>query len=329
MPLRPKVFISYVSADRGLATQLRADLETAGADPWQFDHSAIPGTDAWDVILNRISQSDYFVVLLSPQALESQAVREEIDHAHYSRINSPQRRPVPIPLILDDSISVPPKLVRAVRMAYRPSAHLTVVAGLASAMGLTSGPFLFANASEPELTLTAEHELDVPKEVEAFFVSLIERNSTISKQYQALITPTAEMAAGRLNKPHERFYKREILVVEWFTPDASWRFRDTGGQRDAETIYIVREPLVFGVHRGYMIETNVVAQIHAILHEDYVETSEATFSISKSRLTLRFEGFLGSIPSTDPNGWINKKYGEITTHLSADTKAAPDVGEAT
>jgi hypothetical protein len=78
MAAHPKVFISYVSADRELATQLRADLETAGADPWQFDHSAVPGTDAWDVILDRISQSDYFLVLLSPQALESQAVREEM-----------------------------------------------------------------------------------------------------------------------------------------------------------------------------------------------------------------------------------------------------------
>ena len=104
MPMRPKVFISYVSADRELATQLRADLEMAGADPWQFDYSAIPGTDAWDVILNRIAESDYFLVLLSPQALQSQAVREEIDHAHYSRLNGPEQRPVQIPLILDDSI---------------------------------------------------------------------------------------------------------------------------------------------------------------------------------------------------------------------------------
>jgi hypothetical protein len=302
MPVRPKVFISYVGADRELATQLRADLETAGADPWQFDYSAIPGTDAWDVILTRISQSDYFLVLLSPQALQSQAVREEIDHAHYSRLNGPERRPVQIPLILDDSITVPPKLVRAVRMAYRPSAHSTVVAGLASAMGLTSGPLLFANSSEPELTLTAEHELDVPKEVEAFFVSLIERNPTISNQYQTLIAPTARIAGGRFNKPHERFYKREISVLAWFTPNADWRFRDSGGRRDDETIYIVREPLVFGVHRGYMIETNVVAQIRAMLHEDYAEPSEGNFSISKSRLTLRFEGFIDSIPAKDPNG---------------------------
>jgi hypothetical protein len=51
-----------------------------------------------------------------------------------------------------------------------------------------------------------------------------------------------------------------------------------------------------------MIETNVVAQIRAILHEDYEEPSEGNFSISKSRLTLRFEGFIDSIPAKDPNG---------------------------
>jgi hypothetical protein len=235
MPIRPKVFISYVAADRELATKLRADLEATGADPWQFDHSAIPGTDAWDVILNRISESDYFLVLLSQQALQSQAVREEIDHAHYSRLNGPERRPNSIPLILDDSITVPPKLVRAVRMPYRQSAHATVVGGLAGAMGLTSGPPLFAHASEPELTLTSEHELDVPREVEAFYVSLIDRNPTISSQYEALIAPTARLAGGRFNKPHEHFYKRKISVLGWFTPKSDWRFRDSGGRRDDET----------------------------------------------------------------------------------------------
>lgn len=78
MRLLPKVFISYASKDRQLADRLRTDLATAGADPWQFDHSAVPGTDAWDVILTRIGQSDYFLVVLSLQAVESDAVREEI-----------------------------------------------------------------------------------------------------------------------------------------------------------------------------------------------------------------------------------------------------------
>jgi hypothetical protein len=305
MPVRPKVFISYVAADRELATKLRTDLESAGADPWQFDYSAIPGTDAWDVILDRIAKSDYFLVLLSLQAMQSQAVREEIDHAHYSRLNGPDRRPALIPLILDDSITVPPKLVRSVRMAYRSSAHSTVVAGLASTMGLTSGPLLFAEASEADLTLAAPRELDVPKEVQAFYVSLIERNSAISSQYEALITPTARLAGGRFNKPHELFYQRKISVLEWFTPHSDWRFRDGAGRRDDETIYIVREPLVWGVHRGYIIESNLVAQIRAILHEDYAETPEGTFkgsfSIRECRLTLRFEGFLDSIPAKDPN----------------------------
>jgi len=310
MSIKPKVFISYVDADRGLATQLRVDLEAAGADPWQFDHSAIPGTDAWDLILTRISQSDYFLVLLSPQALESQAVREEIDHAHYSRLNGPERRPVQIPLILDDSIKVPPKLVRAVRMAYRPSAHSTVVAGLTNAMGITSSPLLFDDASEPELTVIAEHEFDVPKEVEAFYRSLIEKNSNLSKQYHALIAPTAAMAGGRFNMTHEQFFKREIAVLEWFTPDASWSYRNGVGRRDSETIYIVREPLVFGVHRGYMIETNVIAQIHATLHEDHLEP----FVVSKSRLTLRFEGFLHSIPAENPNETLTKHYLVIKSH---------------
>jgi hypothetical protein len=242
------------------------------------------------VILTRISQSDYFLILLSPQALKSQAVREEIDHAHYSRLNSSDRRPVQIPLILDDAVAVPQELARSVRMVYRPSVHTTVIAGLASAMGLSTAPLLFATASEPETTHTADSEFDIPKEVEAFFASLVERNENISKQYQALIRPTEHAAGGR-------FKTRDISVIEWFTPDARWRFRDSGGRRNDETIYIVRQPLVFGVHRGYTIDANVVAQVRAILHEDYAETPEETFTVINSRLTLRFEGFIDSIPT--------------------------------
>ena len=258
MPSRPTVFISYASSERELALRLCDDLKAIGADAWQFDQSAVPGTEAWDSILTCISQSDYFVVLLSSQAIQSRAVREEIDHAHYSSLNGPKRRPIAIPLILDDSVTVPPKLARAVRMAYRPSAHSTVVSGLARAMGIESTAPLFAFASELETTHVSDQEFDVDREVEAFFSSLVTRNASVLEQYQALIAPTERAAGGR-------FRHGNRTVIEWFVPDANWRFRENVGKRRGEVLFLVREPLVFGVAHGYMIETNVVAQVRAVV----------------------------------------------------------------
>lgn len=291
MANRPTVFISYASGEREMALRLRGDLEAAGADAWQFDQSAVPGTDAWDAILSRISESDYFVVLLSPQSVQSRAVREEIDHAHYSSLNSPERRPVAIPLILDDSVTVPPKLARSVRIVYRPTAHATVVSTIARAMGIESIAPLFASVVELEMTLVSGEEFEIEREVEAFFSSLIERNPSVSEQYKVLAAPTEGAAGGR-------FKHGEITVIEWFVPDANWRFRDNGGKRHEELLFLVREPLIFGVHRGYMIENNVVAQVRAVLNAKYAEPKDGDFALTENSLTLRFEGFLASIPTT-------------------------------
>lgn len=295
MPSQPKVFISYASSERELAIRLRADLEAAGADAWQFEQSAVPGTDAWASILTRISESDYFVVLLSPQAVQSRAVREEIDHAHYSSLNGPDHRPVAIPLILDDSVTVPPKLTRAVRMAYRPSAHATVVSGLTRAMGIEPSAPLFASAADLEMTRISSEEFDIEREVKAFFSSLVERNAFVADQYQVLVAPTQRAAGGR-------FQHGNRTVIEWFVADANWRFRNDGGKRREEFLFLVREPLVFGVSHGYVVETNVVAQVRAVLRATYVESKEEDFAITENRLTLRFEGFLDAIPTTFING---------------------------
>src|SRR5205814_998786 len=114
---RIKAFISFCGADRVLAQRLQKDLATAGCASWQFDISAVPGTDAWEAILERIEQSEFFLALLSKAATQSRSVMEEISHAHYYSLNSPSRMPRIIPLVLQDGITVPRKIVRSVRLS--------------------------------------------------------------------------------------------------------------------------------------------------------------------------------------------------------------------
>jgi hypothetical protein len=110
----PKTFISYATPDIGLAQRLKEDLQRAGCDPWQFDLSAIPGTDAWTAILERIDKSDFFIVIVSQNAMTSRAVLEEIAHAHYCSVNNADGRPRIIPLVIEEHVTLPRQIVRAV-----------------------------------------------------------------------------------------------------------------------------------------------------------------------------------------------------------------------
>jgi hypothetical protein len=46
---RSRAFISYCQADAAIATRLHSDLSVRGCTVWQFETSAVPGSDAWDV----------------------------------------------------------------------------------------------------------------------------------------------------------------------------------------------------------------------------------------------------------------------------------------
>ena len=64
-PPRPTVFISYASADRVAARELRDHLEAAGLDVW-LDEEELAGGEAWDTkIRNQIRTCTYFMPVIS------------------------------------------------------------------------------------------------------------------------------------------------------------------------------------------------------------------------------------------------------------------------
>jgi len=79
-----RVFISYSSSDKDFAQKLYRDLSSAGAKPFEFVESSSPGSAAWSQILEWISDSDVFIVLLSSSTPKSRAVKEEMEQANYS-----------------------------------------------------------------------------------------------------------------------------------------------------------------------------------------------------------------------------------------------------
>ena len=79
-----KVFISFKTEDEALAEALYLGLTEAGALVYQFRKTATPGTSAWGVVCNSISDSDVFVVFLSRRSLKSRPVAAEGQGLHFA-----------------------------------------------------------------------------------------------------------------------------------------------------------------------------------------------------------------------------------------------------
>jgi hypothetical protein len=145
------------------------------------------------------------------------------------------------------------------------------------------------SAPEDTKTITkiATTAFDIPKEVSTFVERLTKENPEISATYDRLISPTREDAGGR-------FKVGEFQAIEWLVPDFHVKFTDEGGTRDGEFIYLVRQQLQAGVHRGYTVPRNVVVRVVVKMHEDHRPDSakDDGFSLERTTLKMHFEGFV-------------------------------------
>lgn len=76
-----KVFISHTQKDTDLARKVAAVLKEAGLDAWFDANEILPGENWAEKISEALKESEAMVVLLTPEALESNNVRREIDYA--------------------------------------------------------------------------------------------------------------------------------------------------------------------------------------------------------------------------------------------------------
>jgi len=100
---KQQVFISYSRKDIKFARRLAGDLESAGFDVW-WDISDLKGGDDWvRVIPKAIAASQFFVVLLSPDAIESEWVSKEYTYALVNRMKivPAMIRPCSVPFALN------------------------------------------------------------------------------------------------------------------------------------------------------------------------------------------------------------------------------------
>jgi TIR domain-containing protein len=89
-----KVFISYSSKDEALATKLVESLEDAGLDAWYKKREIMPGDNWAEKIAQGLKESNAMVVLVTPDALESDAVQSNISYALSEKAFSKRLIPV-------------------------------------------------------------------------------------------------------------------------------------------------------------------------------------------------------------------------------------------
>src|SRR5512138_2927433 len=75
------IFISYSRRDQEFVTRLASDLNAHVAGVW-FDQSSIQAGEKWhDEIMEGIRDCKAFILVLSPDSMESRYVREEVNKA--------------------------------------------------------------------------------------------------------------------------------------------------------------------------------------------------------------------------------------------------------
>jgi len=98
-----KVFISYSPKDEALATKIVGALEEAGLDAWYKKREIMPGDNWAEKIASGLKESNAMVVLVTPEALESEAVQSSISYALAEQAYSKRL----IPVIVGDSADFP------------------------------------------------------------------------------------------------------------------------------------------------------------------------------------------------------------------------------
>ncbi|MEI7868659.1 MAG: toll/interleukin-1 receptor domain-containing protein [Candidatus Methylumidiphilus sp.] len=108
------IFISYNRNSEAIVKTLADDIEALGHNPW-FDQELSGGQAWWEQILKQIRDCDVFILILSPESLDSVACKREYGYA--VDLGKPT-----LPILVADGVStnlLPPELSKIQFVDYR------------------------------------------------------------------------------------------------------------------------------------------------------------------------------------------------------------------
>ncbi|TXD36982.1 toll/interleukin-1 receptor domain-containing protein [Lujinxingia vulgaris] len=111
----PKAFMSHSHQNAELVHKVAGLLRERGVNAWLDKWELSPGDSLVDKIFtDGISKSDLIVIFLSKASVQSNWVKEELDHAAVRRIQEKVRV---IPVVIDRDIEIPPSLITLFRLS--------------------------------------------------------------------------------------------------------------------------------------------------------------------------------------------------------------------
>lgn len=93
---KPEVFISYGGCDSEIATLIAEHLEKRGIRVWFAAWDIDYGEDIVRSIETGLESTNTFIIVLSPEALERDWVRQELSSAYYQALSGPGKQIIPI-----------------------------------------------------------------------------------------------------------------------------------------------------------------------------------------------------------------------------------------
>lgn len=76
------IFVSCAKNDEEIAEKLRAELEAAGYSTWYYKYNNLPGINYVVQITEAIANSEVFLLIISPDSINSHQVNKEVTNAH-------------------------------------------------------------------------------------------------------------------------------------------------------------------------------------------------------------------------------------------------------
>ena len=91
-----QVFLSHTSADKPFVEKLAGDLGRLGVEVWFDKYEIKVGESIFQRVDEGLRESEYFAIVLSPSALESEWVRSELSAAWHRKMLTGSNAILPI-----------------------------------------------------------------------------------------------------------------------------------------------------------------------------------------------------------------------------------------
>lgn len=129
----PAVFLSHTSIDKPFVEKIASDLKRLGIEPWVDKYEIKVGESIFWRVEEGLKESEYFAIVLSPEALKSEWVKSEISAAWDKKLMNGKNAILPL-LYHDCEI---PVLLKSLKYADFRQDYQTGFSELAAVFGIS------------------------------------------------------------------------------------------------------------------------------------------------------------------------------------------------